>query len=146
MYDRNINNLIHMKLNIILIVCLTFFSCKNSTSVNSDKESTTKTLPQNTNNEVLYDIIISFTSMGEGIDYALRKEVDAEILNFNNEHNLTIQPQIVHWGREGEADYNILLKNLSTSQKKKFISSLKEMVGISELTLIYLNQKAVHKR
>ncbi|MCO6498770.1 MAG: hypothetical protein J5I47_00135 [Vicingus serpentipes] len=135
-----------MKLNIILIVCLTFFSCKNSTSVNSDKESTTKTLPQNTNNEVLYDIIISFTSMGEGIDYALRKEVDAEILNFNNEHNLTIQPQIVHWGREGEADYNILLKNLSTSQKKKFISSLKEMVGISELTLIYLNQKAVHKR
>ena len=128
------------------MVCLSFFSCKNSTSVNSNKKLTTETLPPTKNNEVVYDVIISFTSMGEGIDDVLRKKVDAEILNFNNEHNLTIQPQIVRWGREGETDYNILLKNLSTSQKKQFISSLKEMVGISELTLIYLDQVAVHKR
>jgi len=133
-----------MKTITIGLILLSFIACKNSEQTPS-QESNNKNKNINSN-EIIYDVIISFTSMGEGIDNSLKKEVDSLIAKYNNKHHLNIKPEKVNWGREGEVDYNISLKNLSTAKKKEFISAIKEMVGISELTIIRLNRTAVHKR
>ena len=129
---------------LIGVVLLSVTACKNSEQ--KPITTTTPTSEKIKNDTVIYDIIISFTSMGEGIDSALKKKIDAAITEYNDKEHVNSKPKKVNWGREGEVDYNISLKNLSTSKKKDFISAIKEMVGISELNIIYLDHEAVHKR
>jgi len=138
-----------MKIILLFATCLIMFSCKNSTSVSSPSTTVSKTAtnPQNNSaSEIIYDVILSFTSMGEGIDDSTKGKIDTLIMNFNNQNHLMIKPGIVNWGREGERDYNFLLKNLSTVKKKEFISAIKETISDSEITIMHLNQEAVHKR
>ena len=133
---------------IILIATSCLFACKNSSKAmggdtiepsNSNKTETPQKDPT-------YDMIISFISKGEGIDRKLKTKIDEAILAFNTKHQLKIELNGLSWGREGETDYNLILKNLSTSQKKEFISSIEEIVGTSDMAPITFNQKSVHKR
>ena len=115
----------------------------NETIPNPDKKDNTKK-PEN--QEITYDMIISFISKGEGIDRKLKEAVDKSIATFNTEQKVKIKPELQMWGREGETDYNFILKNLSTKQKKDFISSMEETVGSTDMAHITFNQKSVHKR
>ena len=136
---------------LILILSVGIFSCKNSSQAmssnetipNPDKKDNTKK-PEN--QEITYDMIISFISKGEGIDRKLKEAVDKSIATFNTEQKVKIKPELQMWGREGETDYNFILKNLSTKQKKDFISSMEETVGSTDMAHITFNQKSVHKR
>ena len=134
-----------------LILSLGLYSCKST----SQAKSTTETVPNGDKNETtgktevkekVYDMIISFISKGEGIDRDLKTKVDAVLENFNKTNKTDIKPEILGWGREGEVDYNFNLKNLSTKQKKTFISSIEETVGSTDMAHITFNQKSVHKR
>ena len=87
-----------------------------------------------------YDMVISFISKGEGIDHKLKDKVDSYILSFNKENKIDISPIKKGWGREGEVDYNFTLKNLSTSQKKKFISSIKGIIGNTDMAHLTFNK------
>lgn len=133
---------------IILIGTSSLFSCKNSSqAMGSDKiEPTNSGKHEITNNDVTYDMIISFISKASGIDRELKPKIDEAIASFNTKHNLEIKKNAIGWGREGETDYNLILKNLSTSQKKEFISSIEEIVASSDMVHITFNQKSVHKR
>ena len=91
-------------------------------------------------------MIVSFISKGEGIDHELKDKVDARIVLFNKENKTDIQPEIVGWGREGEKDYNFVLKNLSTEVHKKFVAAMEEEVKSTDMANITFNQPSVHKR
>lgn len=134
-----------------LILSLGVYSCKST----SQAKSTTETVPNEDNKETagktdekdkVYDMIISFISKGAGIDSDLKSKVDVALKNFNNTNKTDLKPEIISWGREGEVDYNFILKNLSTKQKKAFISSIEETVGSTDMAHITFNQKSVHKR
>ena len=134
-----------------LILTLGVYSCKST----SQAKSTTETVPNGDKKETaektdekdkVYDMIISFISKGEGIDRDLKTKVDTVLENFNKTSKTDIKPEIIGWGREGEVDYNFNLKNLSTKQKKAFISSIEETVGSTDMAHITFNQKSVHKR
>ena len=127
---------------ILLTVILSTFSCK-STSKSNEKESKTT---QTDSKETIYDMNISFISKASGIDTALKIKVDNAIETFNKTNKTSIKPEIVHWGREGETDYDFTLKNLSTVQKKAFTSSIEETIGSSDMAHITFNKKSVHKR
>ena len=135
---------------ILLIAITSLSSCKNSSqAMGGDKIEPTKTKKSKKGKHlkiVTFDVIISFISKGEGIDNDLKTKIDEGISAFNTKHKLKVNPTSLSWGREGETDYNFLLKNLSTSQKKEFISSMEEIVGSSDMAHITFNQKSVHKR
>jgi hypothetical protein len=137
----------------IIILALSFgaFSCKST----SQAKSTTETIPngdkknpseKTDQKDMTYDMIISFISKASGIDSKVKTSVDTALETFNKTNKTDIKPEIVHWGREGELDYNFVLKNLSTKQKKAFIGSMKEVVGSSDMAQFTFDQKSVHKR
>ncbi len=131
----------------VLIATATLFSCKSpSKAMGSDQIEPSNSKTQATTKETVYDIIISFISKASGIDSDLRAKIDAELSAFNKKHNTNIQPEIAAWGREGEKDYLLLTKNLSTKQKKELISKFKSAIGSSDMAHIILDKKSVHKR
>ena len=129
---------------ILLIATTGIFACKKSEqAMGADKilpsNSGSETI--NSNAEILgYDMVISFISKGAGIDNQLKEKVDNFIITFNKENNTNIAPIKKGWGREGEIDYNFTLKNLSTSQKKKFISSIEELSSGSDMVHLTFNK------
>ena len=136
---------------IILALIMTTFSCKSTSQAKSTTETVPsgdkKTTPGKTDpKNMTYDMIISFISKASGIDRSLKEKVDAAIDSFNKKNKTAIKPEILGWGREGEVDYNFLFKNLSTQQKKDFITSMEETVGTTDMVHITFNQKSVHKR
>lgn len=134
---------------IVLITATSLFACKNSSqAMDSDKiePSSKKTSPIQTTKDIVYDMVITFGSIGTGIDSEVKKKIDEIIESFNKDNNTSITPEKVGWGREGEVDYNFTLKNLSTSQKESFTSLTKEGIGSSERVHLSFNKKSVHKR
>jgi hypothetical protein len=132
---------------IILAVSISLVTCKNSSkAMGSDKIEPSKSKKGKTVQNLTFDVIISFISKGEGIDNKLKDKIDGAVSSFNAKHKLKIKSNGLSWGREGEIDYNFILKNLSTSQKKEFISSMKETVGSSDMAHLTFNQQSVHKR
>lgn len=136
---------------IILIATSSLFACKNSSqAMDSDKIEPSNSGKHETKNnmqeEVTYDMILSFISKGEGIDYTLKKKIDNILNSFNKKNNTNLKPETLAWGREGEIDYNFITKNLSTSQKDELTSQVRETIGSSDMVHITFNQKSVHKR
>jgi len=129
---------------ILLIGTTGMFACKKSEQAMGAE----KILPSNTGSETIknnaeilgYDMVVSFISKGAGIDSKLKEKFDTFLISFNKENKTEIEPIKKGWGREGEIDYNFTLKNLSTSQKKEFISSTKEIVGGTDMVHITFNK------
>ncbi|PKP44811.1 MAG: hypothetical protein CVT95_10705, partial [Bacteroidetes bacterium HGW-Bacteroidetes-12] len=96
--------------------------------------------------KIVFDMIISFISKGEGLDYKLVEKIDATINDFNTKNKTKVTPEIVNWGREGEKDYNFILKNLSTPLQKEFINSIEKAIGKTDMAHITFNHESVHKR
>ena len=133
---------------ILLAAAISIVACKNSSkAMGSDKiEPSGSNKISSPEKDPTFDMIISFISKGEGLDRELKAKIDEAIVAFNTKHKVRVKSNGLSWGREGETDYNLVLKNLSTSQKKEFISSIEEIVGSSDMALITFNQKSVHKR
>lgn len=142
-----------MRTALLIVASILLFSCKNSSqAMDSTKPVPDTTKPTNLSkgdinqDKVIYDMIVSFISKGEGINHELKDKVDARIVLFNKENKTDIQPEIVSWGREGEKDYNFVLKNLSTGIQKKFIAAMEHEVKSTDMANITFNQLSVHKR
>lgn len=134
-------------ISILLIGAFIFlFSCKpQSQAMGAEKIESSST--NNKKNETgVYDIIVSFASMGAGIKRDIRKKLDDAITSFNQDNNVTINVEKYGWGREGEVDYLFNLENLSTKQKKALKAKVKAVIGDSELIFISYDTKSVHKR
>jgi len=134
---------------IILIITTVLFACKNSSQAMDSAKiepSNQKTSTSQNANDIIYDMIIAFGSIGTGIDYEAKKKIDKIVESFNKDNNTSISPEKVNSGREGEVDYNFTLKNLSTSQKEAFTALIEEATGSSERVHLSFNKKSVHKR
>jgi len=136
---------------IILIATSSLFACKNSSkAMGTDKIESSDSKKNGDNvtqqEEVTYDMIISFISKGAGIDRDLKEKIDGVLKSFNEKNKTNLKPEILGWGREGEVDYNFIAKNLSTSQKEALASQVKEAIGSSDMVHLVFNKKSVHKR
>ncbi len=129
---------------ISIVLALALASCKTSSEIKTTTNTTTESITED--KKIIYDMIVSFASAGEGIKRDLKKELDTTIDQFNETNNTTVVPEKLGWGREGEVDYLFNLKNLSTKQKKAIKANIKAIVGSEELILISYDQKSVHKR
>lgn len=133
-----------MKKILIISAAITLIACKNGEKATAEK-NTNQTAVTNPEDQV-FDVIVQFISKGEGIANELKNKVEEAVANFNKKNHTNIEADVRHWGREGETDLNYNLKNLSTSQKKAFLTMIKETVGDTDMTHLKYNEKGVQKR
>jgi hypothetical protein len=81
-----------------------------------------QSFPQNKNK-----LVVSFISIGTGIDYKAKEKLLVLIEDFQHEHDVNLEASIKNWGREGETDYTFDLKKLSKRQRRTFIKKIEEM-------------------
>ena len=88
-----------------------------------------------------YRLIISFISQGSGIDGKTQEKVITFI------KKLPSKPvfEMYQWGREGEVDYCLHLKELSSAKQKAFVKNVKKLIKGKELVLLLENQEYVKK-
>lgn len=139
-----------MKKSVLLLGCFVLFgackSNKNTTVVeevrggNSSVSTEESISSNNTNTEqnLEYSMLISFFSIGSGIDYERKKEVDAYFRQLEGDQ-VDISYEKVGWGREGEVDYCVDLSKLKESQQKVIIEKVKEIAKKSSWIDVQLN-------
>jgi hypothetical protein len=76
--------------------------------------------------------IVSLYSIGSGIDGKAQEKLRGFIDSFEKKISRKVEFTVIHWGREGEADYCFPLKGLSSSEAADFISGAKEALKSSE--------------
>src|SRR5215212_10059027 len=69
----------------------------------------------------LMPVIISFYSIGQGIDRGQTEKLIAFIQSYEKKAGKKIEYSEIHWGREGETDYCFPMKGFSDSQTADFI-------------------------
>ncbi|MCC7303547.1 MAG: hypothetical protein IT233_12980 [Bacteroidia bacterium] len=114
-------------------LCLLLVSCKGEQKVTQKEIVQTPPPPppppsggseDATNEPVNYRLVLSFYSIGSGIDNA-HHEKWVELLN---KHSPVLLYDKAGWGREGEVDYCLMLKELKPDEQVKFIASVKELL------------------
>ena len=104
----------------------------------SKPESVTTVNNKNTSasdDKTVYRLILSFISIGSGIDQTSREKVDAYIAA----HGKKPVVNKVSWGREGETDYCFTLKELSTDEQKTFVMDIKKLIVKPDLVQVKEN-------
>lgn len=86
-------------------------------------------------------LVISFISKGAGID---GKAMD-KVKNFIDNHPKKPSYEVAGWGREGEKDYVLTLKELTQDEQKLFIDDLKKLVSNTDMVLFRENENYVKK-
>ncbi len=121
-----------MKKIIFILSTIALIACKNGEKATKDSEMKTSNEQIDPKDDPTKSIV-SFISIGTGIDHKLKTKFLESLAKFNEENKTSLEPEIRHWGREGEIDMIFDMKNLSTKQRNSFSSFVKETIGDSEL-------------
>lgn len=92
--------------------------------------------------KVKYRVVVSFISHASGIDGERYDKIE----NFIKNHPKKPAFEILPWGREGERDICLNLKELSSSEQKDFIAELKKMAQGSDRVFVNENTERVKKQ
>jgi hypothetical protein len=105
-----------------------------------DENLKSKTSKNTTAPNKSFDLIITFSSRGEGINGDARKSLDEYIKHFESNKNVQINYHMKSWGREGETDYCFNLSNLNSTDQNDFVSQAKELLKSANLVSISENK------
>ncbi len=83
-----------------------------------------------------YKLVVSFTSIGAGIDHSSMTKIDSLIGTCSKKPVY----EICRMGREGETTYLFHLKELTKHEQKKFIKKIKEQIVNKNLVHIEENK------
>lgn len=131
-----------MKTLAIAMISLFLFvglSCKNT-------KNTTSSAASGKSKSTTYRLIVSFISIGTGIDATAKSSLDELIKRTQKEIGKSVENTSTSWGREGEVDYCITLKELSKDQQAKFVSDTKKILSGNSRVFITENAECKHKR
>ncbi len=104
---------------------------------NQTKPQTVET-PTNQNPKIkklTFRLIVSFTSHASGIDF---EKYDA-IIKYIQSHPKKPKYKLYGWGREGEVDICMKLKELKKSERKAFIEEIKKLAQGSDRVFVNTN-------
>lgn len=125
-----------MKKLIFILSAVSLIACKNGEKATKDNDMVNAKQSSETQQTKSYDLVLSFISKGAGIDRELKTKFEEGLAKYNSTNKVDITPEISHWGREGETNLNFNLKNLSTAQRKSFLSFVKETIGDTDMVHI----------
>lgn len=98
----------------------------------------------NSNTPELYSLVVSFYSIGAGIDAPVAREFDYYVRDFQEQHADNFYAERVPWGREGEVDYCIQFPTLNKERAREFVSKATEITANSKM--VHMNENAECKR
>jgi len=162
-----------LSLSICLIAAISLlFSCKNaekSTLANNPKIETFTQAENASNKPVIenkeeikskesntnqnenppienYSLVVSFYSIGSGIDRPIAQEFDYLVKDFQEQFGEDFIAERVSWGREGEVDYCIQLNRLKTASRDSFKSRAETILKKSERVHSKENAPCIRRR
>lgn len=101
-------------------------SCKSKKQSGSSKDASSSVqLSTSSPAEEKFRLVVSFYSIGEGID----GQTHEKFVNFVKGHYKKVSFESIHWGKEGEIDYCLSLKELSAEEQEEFVQRTKDIVG-----------------
>jgi len=129
----------------------------NAPATSTGTTSTNSTQPASTQNSesgqqaqkqsaVKYRLIITFISIGEGIDAKAREMMDANISKYESKSGKKIAFEAVPWGREGETDFCFLLNELSPEDQAALARDMRASFQQHPLVQIVEYQESTHKK
>lgn len=124
-------------LSVTLIVMFLGFcnAQKNQTKIESATNPVNNQNPQV--KKLKFALVISFTSHASGID---GEKYDA-IIKYINNHPKKPKYKLYAWGREGERDICMNLKEFKKSERKAFIDEIKKLAQGSDRVFVNTNVK-----
>ena len=126
-------------INSALIFSVLFFACKSKqATANTTDNTNTSTNSEDVNAPKTYRLIVSFISIGTGVD----GDAYSKLEKFVQGHPKKPTYEKKRWGREGEEDFMFSLKEFKSADQAKFISDLKAAVGKSDRVLFKENEKS----
>jgi hypothetical protein len=96
--------------------------------------------------ENMFRLIVSFISIGEGIDPEGKMKLDRTVNPWSERKGKPIQAEQYSWGREGEVDFCYRLTELTPEEQRLFVSQVTEVFKDNKLVYITENQSCRHKR
>ncbi len=98
-----------------------------------------KTISSESSDSIM-KFIISFYSIGAGIDRGQTEKLLSFIESFEKKYNLIISYSKIHWGREGETDYCFPFRGVTESTVSDFKKGVKEALKTAEHVHFIENQ------
>ena len=123
------------------MILLMAIACNSGKKITENSTAKYTVLPDS-----IYRFNVSFISIGSGTDSKAKQQFNDFITQFNNNNKVTITPEIVNWGREGETDYCLKLNGLNSELQNKFIADAKELLKNSKLIRYKENSVCKSKR
>lgn len=116
------------KLFILAILCSVLFQADARTKKKKRKKKHNSSVVTTTNTASSKPgtLVVSFISMGAGIDFASIPVFEKELKDFNKANKCGLLYELKNWGREGERDYCIhspvqkCLNDFAADLKSKF--------------------------
>jgi hypothetical protein len=103
------------------------------TAVKIEEIRDANTKKNNELNKELYSLVVSFYSIGAGIDAPVAKEFDYYVRDFQEQHGDYFFAERVAWGREGEVDYCIQFPTLNKEKAREFVNRAREITSASKM-------------
>ncbi len=120
----------------IILFTILMGSCKNHKDITSASDDNPKSTAENNMVQLSdtsnYSLLVSFFSIGSGIDFEVAKEYDQFIKKFESENQGKLLVERIPWGREGELDYCIRFEGLSPVNQKALLDKTKEITSKSK--------------
>jgi hypothetical protein len=120
-----VKNLFIVAFAIALSACT---SPKNVDKVSDKKDTVAKPFLADS----LSRFVVSFYSIGTGVNGIAKEKFDAFILKFNKDNGVILAVQSTNWGREGEVDLCFKLRELTAAQEVDFITKSKALLQNDE--------------
>ena len=96
--------------------------------------------------ETTYRFIVSFYSIGEGTEQKQIEKLEGFLYQYRQKNKKTIPVQKTFWGREGELDFCISLKEISLSDQLVFIQDCKNELKTAKWVHFIENSPCRKKR
>jgi hypothetical protein len=117
--------------------------------IENKEEIKSKELANNENKNPeteIYSLVVSFYSIGSGIDRPVAQEFDYLVKDFQEQFGEDFYSERVSWGREGEVDYCIQLDKLKSASKESFKSRAESILKKTERVHSKENAPCIRRR
>jgi hypothetical protein len=121
-----------LKVTLSIIVTLFLASITNACKTKASSAKPLQSSVEKSNSE-LYSMVITFFSIGTGVDIKTKKIFDEWVVNFEQKTGKKILIENYPWGREGEIDYCFDFSKLTQAEQEEFKTKVKELLKDFEL-------------
>ncbi len=137
------------KILLALTAIAVFACCKSSKPAAQATATTPVAAPEPEDKPLpdsVYRVVISFISIGEGIDVSALQQLEEIAVNHQRDFGMPLAKEEYRWGREGEVDVCYKMRDSSRKAKDAFVREVRSKFAENKLVQVEENTVCRHKR